>query len=120
MGAYNKFRGQHCCHNKILLKNILKDLWRFDGVVLSDWAGTHSTNEAIFNGLDIEMGTPSDKNISIRYPHQNNFLGKPFLEKIISGEVDERILNDKVRRILRLMFRTSLNKTRTFGKINNS
>ena len=120
MGAYNKFRGQHCCHNKILLKNILKDLWRFDGVVLSDWAGTHSTNEAIFNGLDIEMGTPSDKNISIRYPYQNNFLGKPFLEKIISGEVDERILNDKVRRILRLMFRTSLNKTRTFGKINNS
>jgi beta-glucosidase len=95
-------------------------LWRFDGVVLSDWAGTHSTNEAIFNGLDIEMGTPSDKNISIRYPYQNNFLGKPFLEKIISGEVDERILNDKVRRILRLMFRTSLNKTRTFGKINNS
>ena len=120
MGAYNKFRGQHCCHNKILLKNILKDLWRFDGVVLSDWAGTHSTNEAIFNGLDIEMGTPSDKNISIRYPYQNNFLGKPFLEKIISGEVDEQILNDKVRRILRLMFRTSLNKTRTFGKINNS
>ena len=91
-------------------------MWGFDGVVLSDWGGTHNTNEAIFNGLDIEMGTPSDKNISIRYPHQNNFLGKPFLEKIISGEVDERILNDKVRRILRLMFRTSLNKTRTFGK----
>ena len=120
MGAYNKFRGQHCCHNKILLKNILKDMWRFDGVVLSDWAGTHSTNEAIFNGLDIEMGTPSDKNISMRYPYQNNFLGKPFLEKIISGEVDEGILNEKVRRILRLMLRTSLNKTRTFGKINNS
>lgn len=120
MGAYNKFRGQHCCHNKILLKNILKDMWRFDGVVLSDWAGTHSTNEAIFNGLDIEMGTPSDKNISMRYPYQNNFLGKPFLEKIISGEVNEGILNEKVRRILRLMLRTSLNKTRTFGKINNS
>ena len=120
MGAYNKFRGQHCCHNKILLKNILKDMWGFDGVVLSDWAGTHNTNEAIFNGLDIEMGTPSDKNISMRYLYQNNFLGKPFLEKIISGEVDEGILNEKVRRILRLMLRTSLNKTRTFGKINNS
>ena len=120
IGAYNKFRGQHCCHNKILLQNILKKLWRFDGVVISDWAGTHSTNEAIHNGLDIEMGTPSDINISKRYPYQNNFLDKPFLEKIISGDVDERILNDKVRRILRLMFRTSLNKTRTFGKINNS
>ena len=120
MGAYNKFRGQHCCHNKILLQNILKKLWRFDGVVISDWAGTHSTNEAIYNGLDIEMGTPSDKNISKRYPYKSNFLSKPFLEKIISGEVDERILNDKVRRILRLMFRTSLNKTRTFGRINNA
>ena len=120
MGSYNKFRGQHCCHNKILLQNILKKLWRFDGVVISDWAGTHSTNEAIYNGLDIEMGTPSDKNISKRYPYKSNFLSKPFLEKIISGEVDERILNDKIRRILRLMFRTSLNKTRTFGRINNA
>ena len=120
MGAYNKFRGQHCCHNKILLQNILKNLWRFDGVVISDWAGTHSTNEAIYNGLDIEMGTPSDINISKRYPYQNNFLGKPFLEKIISGEVNEQILNDKVRRLLRLIFRTSLNKTRPFGSTNNS
>lgn len=120
MGAYNKFRGQHCCHNKILLQNILKNVWHFDGVVISDWAGTHSTNEAIYNGLDIEMGTPSDKNISKRYPYQNNFLSKPFLEKIINGEVDERILNNKVRRILRLMFRTSLNKKRTFGRINNA
>ena len=120
MGSYNKFRGQHCCHNKTLLQNILKDLWRFDGVVISDWGGTHSTNESIFNGLDIEMGTPSNKNISKRYPYQNNFLGKLFLEKIISGEVDESILNNKVRRILKLMFRTSMNKTRPFGSINNS
>ena len=89
MGAYNKYRGQHCCHNKILLKNILKNLWGFDGVVISDWGGTHSTNESIFNGLDIEMGTPSDKNKSERYPYQNNFLSKPFFEKIISGEVEK-------------------------------
>ena len=74
----------------------------FDGVVISDWGGTHSTNESIFNGLDIEMGTPSDKNKSERYPYHNNFLGKPFFEKIISGEVDERHLNDKVRRILKV------------------
>ena len=119
MGAYNKYRGQHCCHNKILLKNILKNLWGFDGVVISDWGGTHSTNESIFNGLDIEMGTPSDKNKSERYPIRIIFL-ETFFEKIISGEVDERLLNDKVRRILKLMFRTSLNKNRPFGSINNS
>ena len=75
MGAYNKFRGEHCCHNQILLNDILKNKWAFDGVVVSDWAGTHDTNQAIHNGLDIEMGTPSNKNISKRYPYNNNFLG---------------------------------------------
>ena len=119
MGAYNKFRGQHCCHNQILLNDILKNLWQFDGVVISDWAGTHDTNQAIYNGLDIEMGTPSNKDISKRYPYNNNFLGDAFLKKIINGEVDEKILNEKVKRILKLMFRTSFNKKRPFGSLNN-
>ena len=119
MGAYNKFRGKHCCHNDLLLNKILKKSWGFDGVVISDWGGVHNTNEAIYNGLDIEMGTPSDKNQSKRYPYQTNFLGKPFLEKIIGNEVEESILDDKVRRILRLMLRTSLKQNRPFGSINN-
>jgi beta-glucosidase len=119
MGAYNKFRGQHCCHNQILLNDILKNKWKFDGVVISDWAGTHDTNEAIYNGLDIEMGTPSNSNISKRFPYNNSFLAQPFLDKIITGEVEEYLLNDKVKRILRLMYRTSLNKNRPFGSVNN-
>ena len=119
MGAYNKFRGQHCCHNQILLNDILKNLWQFDGVVISDWAGTHDTNQAIYNGLDIEMGTPSNKDISKRYPYNNNFLGDAFFKKIINGEVDEKILNEKVKRILKLMLRTSFNKNRPFGSLNN-
>jgi beta-glucosidase len=119
MGAYNKFRGKHCCHNDLLLNKILKKSWGFDGVVISDWGGVHNTNEAIYNGLDIEMGTPSNKNQSKRYPYQTNFLGKPFLEKIIRNEVEESILDDKVRRILRLMLRTSLKQDRPFGSINN-
>ena len=57
MGAYNKFRGVHCCHNDLLLNKILKSEWEFDGVVVSDWGGTHNTKEAALNGLDIEMGT---------------------------------------------------------------
>jgi len=119
MGAYNKFRGEHCCHNQILLNDILKNKWAFDGVVVSDWAGTHDTNQAIYNGLDIEMGTPSNKNISKRYPYNNNFLGLSFLEKINAGKVKEDILNDKVKRILRLMYRTTLNRNRPLGSINN-
>lgn len=119
MGAYNKFRGQHCCHNQILLNDILKKQWNFDGVVISDWGGTHHTKEAIYNGLDIEMGTPSDDNLPKQIAYNNNFLGYPFLEKIKNGEVNEYILNNKVKRILRLMYRTSLSKNRPFGSINN-
>jgi beta-glucosidase len=119
MGAYNKFRGEHCCHNQILLNDILKTSWGFEGVVISDWAGTHDTSEAIYNGLDIEMGTPSNSNISKRFPYNNSFLGQSFLDKIISGEVNEYVLDDKVKRILRLMYRTSLNKSRPFGSVYN-
>jgi beta-glucosidase len=119
MGAYNKFRGEHCSHNQVLLNDILKNTWDFDGVVISDWGGTHNTMQSIYNGLDIEMGTPSDNNLSKRFAYNNNFLAHPFLEKIVAGKVDERILNDKVRRILRLIYRTSLNKNRPFGSINN-
>lgn len=119
MGSYNKFRGQHCSHNDLLLNKILKKNWDFDGVVISDWAGTHNTHEAINNGLDIEMGTPSDQSHSKRYPYKSNFLGDAFLKKVIDGEVKQSILDDKVRRILRLMMRTSMNKNRPFGSINN-
>ena len=119
MGAYNKFRNQHCCHNEVLINNILKGDWGFDGVLISDWGGTHDTNESIYNGLDIEMGTPSDKKVSKKNPYDSNFLGNAFLEKIIRNEVNESILDDKVRRILRIIHRTSLNKNRTYGSVNN-
>ena len=69
MGSYNKFRGQHCSHNDLLLNKILKKMWGFDGVVISDWGGVHDTDQAINNGLDIEMGTPPDKSISKRFPY---------------------------------------------------
>ncbi len=57
MGAYNKVRGQHACHNELLLNKILKDDWGFDGVVITDWGGAHDTREAALYGLDLEMGS---------------------------------------------------------------
>ena len=57
MGAYNKLRGQWCSHNDYLLNHILKEEWKFRGLVVSDWAAVHDTDEAVFNGLDLEMGT---------------------------------------------------------------
>lgn len=119
MGAYNKFRGQHCSHHELLLNKILKKDWAFDGVVVSDWGGTHNTNEAALYGLDIEMGSPIDKQTSPRQAFDANFFGTSFLNLLKSGEIDERILDDKVRRILRLMMRTTLDFMRPLGKINN-
>jgi beta-glucosidase len=55
MGAYNKYKGQHCCHNQYLLNDILKNEWNFYGVVVSDWGGTHDTWESVHNGLDMEF-----------------------------------------------------------------
>jgi beta-glucosidase len=119
MGSYNQFRGEHCSHNDLLLNQILKKDWGFEGVVISDWGGTHDTKQAALNGLDIEMGSPIDKQISSRLAFDANFLGQPFLELLKNDNIDKSILNDKVRRILRLMMRTTLNTERPFGRINN-
>ncbi|MBQ8307820.1 MAG: glycoside hydrolase family 3 protein, partial [Alistipes sp.] len=60
MGSYNRYRGQHACHNDRLLNEILKQEWGFDGAVISDWGGAHNTREAIHNGLDLEFGSWTD------------------------------------------------------------
>ncbi len=120
MGAYNQFRGQHCCHNKILLNDILKGEWAFDGTVITDWGGTHDTKEAALNGLDIEMGTwTNGLTASQKFAYDEYFLAKPFLKMMKEGEIEESVLDDKVRRILRMMFRTNMNPDRPLGKMNN-
>jgi beta-glucosidase len=120
MGAYNQFRGQYCCHNSILLNDILKKDWKFDGVVITDWGGAHATKQAALNGLDIEMGTGTDGlTTSTKNAYDSYYLANPFLKLLKSGEIKEEVLNDKVRRILRLMFRTNMNPNRTLGRINN-
>lgn len=120
MGAYNQFRGQFACHNQLLLNKILKKDWNFDGVVISDWGGAHNTMEAALYGLDIEMGTGTDGlTLSTENAYDNYYLANPFLELLKNNTVEEEVLNDKVRRILRLMFRTSMNPNRSFGRMNN-
>ena len=120
MGAYNQYKNQHCCHNEFLLNDILKRDWGFDGVVISDWGGAHDTKQAIHNGLDMEFGTWTDGmtwNKSNAY--DNYYLAIPYLKLLKSGEESEDVLNDKVRRILRLIFRTNMAKDRSFGAFNS-
>lgn len=120
MGAYNQYRGQHCCHNERLLNTILKQDWQFDGCVITDWGGCHDTKQAALYGLDIEMGTYTNGlTSSTAFAYSNYYLANDFFAAVKSGEISEDVLNDKVRRILRLMLRTTLDTTRPFGALVN-
>ena len=116
MGAYNKYDGEHCCHNNILLNKILKKDWAFDGVVVSDWGGTHDTYQAVKNGLDMEFGTWTD---GLSWGESNSYsryyLADPYLKLIKDGKIGEEELNDKARRILRLIYRTSMGENHSYG-----
>jgi beta-glucosidase len=110
MGAYNKFRGEHACHNNYLLNKVLKEEWGFKGLVMSDWDGTHDTREAVLNGLDLEMGTEK--------PYENFYLAGPFRDGLSKGEFPMSILDDKVRRNLRQIIAIGALNGRGPGSIN--
>jgi beta-glucosidase len=116
MGSYNLYKNQHCCHNQYLLNDILRGEWGFKGAVLSDWGGVSNTREAIFNGLDIEFGTWTDGlKTGTSNAYDNYYLAKPYLQLIQKGEVGTKELDEKVRRILRLAFLTSMDRNKPFG-----
>ena len=120
MGGYNLFRGQHACHNQYLMNEILKGEWGFDGAIISDWGGTQSTEEAIYNGLDLEFGTWTDGlSMGATNAYDNYLMANPYRQLILDDKVGEKELNDKVRRVLRLIFRTTMNRNRGFGSINS-
>jgi len=120
MGAYNKLRGQHTTHHELLINEILKGDWDYDGVLITDWGSAHDTKEAANNGLDIEMGSwTNGLTASQDFAYDDYYLARPFLEMLKSGEIEEEVVDDKVRRILRLMFRTNMNPTRNNGRMNN-
>lgn len=116
MGSYNRYLGQHGCHNEVLINKILKEEWGFDGVFISDWGGTHDTYQAAEYGLDIEMGTGSDGlTYSTKNHYDNYYLALPYLDALKRGEVSAEKLDDKARRVLRLIFRTIMSKDRPWG-----
>lgn len=92
MGAYNKFRGQFCCQHKLLLQQILKDEWGFEGFALTDWGGVTSTEEGVRNGMDVEMGG------NLKAHH----LDEGFRQGLAEGRFAESLLDDKARRVLRV------------------
>ena len=111
MGAYNKYDGEFCCENATLLKKILRDLWHYDGVTISDWGGVHNTEKTALNGVDMEMSVTPD--------FDDYKLANPLLEKVKSGKIDESVIDKRIERILTMMERIKLgDKTRNKGCTN--
>jgi len=95
MCSYNKLNGDWACENNYLLTDVLKKAWGFQGFVLSDWGGTHSTTKAALAGLDNEE--PG-----------GNFFGAALKKAVESGDVPLGRLNDMVHRILRTEFASGI------------
>src|SRR5450432_5922 len=110
MSAYNKVRGVYCSENDYLLKKILKGEWGFKGMVISDWGGTHSTVNAAGNGLDLEMGS--------RPPYSSYYFADSLLRAVNEGKVSLKTIDEKVHRILWVIFHVSMSQNLPAGKMN--
>ena len=118
MGAYNLYKDQHLCHNQYILNDILKGEWGFDGAVISDWGGTHDTEQAIHNGLDLEFGSWTDGlSQGTNNAYDNYYMAMPYLKLIKAGKVGTKELDEKARRVLRLMYRTVMDNGRPYGSL---
>ena len=116
MGAYNIYKNEHNCHNQYTLNKILKGDWQFDGVVVSDWGGCHDTDQAVKNGLDLEFGSwTNGLSQGTSNAYDNYYLASPYIKGIQNGKYTTKELDEKVRRVLRLFYRTTMNRQRPHG-----
>lgn len=116
MGSYNLWKGVHCCQNDALLNGILKNEWGFDGAVVSDWGGVTDTWQAATGGMDIEMGSFTDGKLKeSEFTYDDYYLARPFEKLINEGKIPMKVLDDKVARVLRTIFRTAMNPNKAIG-----
>ena len=116
MGAYNLYKNEHNCHNQWTLNKILKGDWKYDGVVVSDWGSAHDLEQSVKNGLDMEFGTWTDGlTMGATNAYDNYYLSMPYMKAIQEGKFTQKELDDKVRRVLRLFYRTTMNPNRPHG-----
>jgi beta-glucosidase len=94
MCSYNRILGVHASENAWLLTHVLRDEWGYDGVVVSDWDAVHHRVPAVKAGLDLEM------------PGTRGRTNREIVNAVAAGELDERIVTDAARRVLRLVART--------------
>ena len=121
MGSYNKYKGTYCTHNDTLVNQILKKEWGFDGAFITDWGSAHDTREAALNGLDIEMGSwTNGLTWGKSNAYNEYYMAEPLKALVRSGEISEEAVNEKVRRVLRLCYRTNMNRHRPWGSMHTT
>lgn len=91
MPAYNKVNGYYGSENFILNNEIARGEWGFNGLMVSDWGGTHSTMGAALGGLNVQMTG-------------SNYFGPALIDSVRAGKIDEEIVNSRVREILRVRY----------------
>lgn len=112
MSAYNKLWGLHCSHNKWLLRDVLEREWGYDGVLVSDWSAISDTKLAAEAGMDIEM--------SVTDNFDEYFFANPLIEAVKEGTIKEELIDEKVRKILKLMYRLNMfSEDRKSGEYNS-
>ena len=96
----------------------MKGEWNFDGCVITDWGAAHDTYEAAMYGLDIEMGSYTNGLTSeSEFGYDDYYLGKSYLKMVREGKIPMEVVNDKAARVLRLIFRTAMNRRKPFGAL---
>ncbi len=101
MCSYNKINGTYAAQNRQYLTDTLREQWGFDGYVMSDWGAVNSRVEDLKAGLDLEM------------PGSFGVNDKMIEGAVLSGELDESVLDTAVERILNIVFRYEENRDKT-------
>ena len=93
MTGYNRINGPYAADSAELVTTVLRDEWGFDGLVMSDWFGLHSTVEALLAGVDLEMPGPT------------RHRGRRLVDAVAGGDVDGAVVRERARSVLRFMER---------------
>ena len=100
MGSYNRINGKFGSQHTHYLNDVVRDEWRYDGLIVSDWGAVHDTVEAAESGLDVEMSVTPD--------YDDYFMASPLKKLVEEGRISEELINKKTEHILILMNRLNM------------
>lgn len=102
MCSYNKVNGTFLSENKKLLNDVLKEEWKYKGLVMTDWGACNDRVKGLIAGQDLEM------------PGNNGLNNLSLIEAVNQGQISEELLNERVARVIDLILKSkeTLNKNK--------